>query len=126
MVTELLGVYDAEGSLRGELRYLIGKWRGTAHCELCDITHGRLREKQEFRALRERLPVPLTLVHLDERATDVATASEAAVPCVLARVDGKLHIVMEREALRACGGDVHRFGATLRDALDARGLRFPT
>ena len=42
---ELVGVYHADGSLLGELRYIWGKLRGTAHCTLCDITHGRLSEK---------------------------------------------------------------------------------
>jgi hypothetical protein len=56
--SELVGVYHAEGSLLGELRYVWGKLRGTAHCALCDITHGRLSEKSAFKSLRERLPVP--------------------------------------------------------------------
>lgn len=38
--TRLIGVYDARGSLLGEVAYLWGKVRGTRHCSLCDITGG--------------------------------------------------------------------------------------
>ena len=41
----LWGVYHANGGLVGELTYVIGKLRGTAHCGLCDITHGSVRVK---------------------------------------------------------------------------------
>ena len=40
-ISELVGVYDADGGLPGELAYLWGKLRGTRHCGLCDITHRR-------------------------------------------------------------------------------------
>lgn len=36
---ELIGVYNADGGLFGELRYLVGNARGTAHCALCNIAH---------------------------------------------------------------------------------------
>jgi hypothetical protein len=51
-VEELLGVYDADGGVRGELAYVWGRWRGGVHCSLCDITHTTWRRKQE--ALRRR------------------------------------------------------------------------
>ena len=79
--TELVGVYHADGSLLGELRYVWGKMRGTAHCALCDITHGAIREKASFRACREGQPIPLRNVHLDERDPDVQVATEAHSLC---------------------------------------------
>ena len=54
-VTALTGVYQANGSLSGELRYVVGKLLGSAHCALCDITHGAVREKPGFVACREAL-----------------------------------------------------------------------
>ena len=36
----LVGIFDADGGLRGELRYVIDKLAGRGHCALCDITHG--------------------------------------------------------------------------------------
>src|SRR3954453_18329130 len=75
-ITRLTGVYHAEGSLLGELRYVIGSRLGRTHCALCDITHGRVREKAVWREARDRLAVPFAAVHLDEREPDVRDASE--------------------------------------------------
>jgi hypothetical protein len=119
-VTALIGIYHADGSLRGEVRYLIGKWRGTAHCELCDITHGALRMKQEFSAATERLGIPIELVHLDERTPEVVAASEGHTPCVLARTDDGLELLLDAAALGDCRGEVTRFEAALHTALAGR------
>jgi hypothetical protein len=123
VVTELVGVYDAEGSWRGELRYLIGRWRKTAHCELCDITHGTLRQKAEFRAVVAALPVPWRAVHLDERDAAMHAASDGRTPCVLARSGGRYVEVLDSGRLAACDGDPEAFATALLDAIAARGLR---
>lgn len=36
----LVGVYDADGTVLGELSYFVKARLGRAHCSLCDITHG--------------------------------------------------------------------------------------
>jgi hypothetical protein len=36
----VIGVYNAEGTLKGELLYVLKKMTGHGHCSLCDITHG--------------------------------------------------------------------------------------
>lgn len=48
----VIGVYDADGTAWGELRYWIGARVGRAHCSLCDITHGLVHERAEWRAAR--------------------------------------------------------------------------
>lgn len=53
----LVGVYDADHTLRGELSYWVGARLGRAHRALCDITHGTLRVKADWRACRSGLPV---------------------------------------------------------------------
>jgi hypothetical protein len=44
-VRRLVGVYDADGTLRGEVGYWVGARLGRAHCALCDITHSPIRER---------------------------------------------------------------------------------
>src|SRR5918997_1904740 len=85
VIQGLVGVYHADGGLRGELAYLIGKVRGTAECALCDVTHHALGRKREWRAMVGELGVPFDLVHLNERTPEVRAASEGRTPCVLAR-----------------------------------------
>ena len=119
-VTRLTGVYDAEGSLRGELRYLARTALGGAHCALCDITHGRLREKARWREERARLPVAFEAVHLDERAPEVAAASEGHVPCVVAHTAGGAELLLGRDELEACHGDPAAFVDAVERALARR------
>ena len=124
-VDRLIGVYNADGSLSGELRYVVGRWRGTHHCELCDITHGFLTKKRSFRAVCEGISVPFELVHLDERSPEVAATTEGHAPCVLASVDCDLVIILDTERLRACSGDVDAFSRELRAALARHALSLP-
>ncbi|HMS62771.1 MAG TPA: hypothetical protein PKD63_10860 [Solirubrobacteraceae bacterium] len=119
-VTRLTGVYHADGSLLGELRYVAGTLVGRAHCSLCDITHGRVREKARWRAERERLPVPFTAVHLDERSPAEAAASDGRTPCVLAHTDAGIELLLGPAELSACDKDPATLVAAIETALAAR------
>ena len=118
----LVGVYHADGSLSGELRYVVGKVLGRAHCALCDITHGSLREKAAWRECRDALPVPFETVHLDERSPEVRAATDGLTPCVVAETDDGLVVVLGSEALDACAGDPEAMVSALDAALAAHGL----
>lgn len=127
VVERLVGVYDADGSLRGELSYLLLRLAGRAHCSLCDVTHGTLRRKAEFDEMRARLGVTFDLVHRDERDAATRAATGGDIPCVVAAVRGTpgLVTVLGPEALEAAGGDVPRFESLLTGALRSRGLALP-
>ena len=118
MITRLTGVYHADGSVLGELRYVVGSRLGRTHCALCDITHGRVREKREWRAARDGLAVPFTAVHLDERSTEERDASEGRTPCVLAHHDdGSVSVLIDPPELEACGGDPAALATAISGAL---------
>jgi hypothetical protein len=101
----LVGIYDADGTVRGELAYLIGRARGTAHCALCDITHGRLRRRAEFDDARERLAVPLDLQHRDEIGETVRAAAGGRYPCIVGISASGASVVLGPDDLEACAGD---------------------
>lgn len=121
-VSELIGVYHADGSILGELRYFVGAHLGRTHCALCDITHALVREKPEWRQERATLPVPFRTVHLDERDADVEAASGTVTPVVLARTPGGLVRLLEPEDLDRCGGRPAALLEALRAAAAERGL----
>jgi hypothetical protein len=126
VIDGLVGVYDARGSLRGELAYAWGKLTGRAHCALCDITHRGVRRRPELERWIRTLPVPLELVHLDERTDDVVAASEGRTPCVLARTPGGLVLLLGPADLEPCAGDVDCFADALRRAVDDHDLSLST
>lgn len=116
-IAKLTGVYDANGSLSGELAYWFGARLGRRHCALCDVTHGLVRAKPEWLRLADELPVEFSAVHLDERDPIVEAASRGLVPCVVATFDdGTSEVLIEREQIEACEGDPQRFYQLLVDA----------
>jgi hypothetical protein len=121
----LVGIYEADGGLVGEVRYAIRKLAGRGHCSLCDVTHRGVKSKLEWRVMCEGLSVPFDLVHLNERSPVILEASEGATPCVLAEVDDDLVLILGRDELEHCRGDVPKFADELRIALSDRGITIP-
>ena len=119
-VTRVVGVYDANGGLLGEAAYVWGKVRGTRHCALCDITHGRVRRRPEWDRMVADLGVPVDLLHLNEMPADVRQAVAACgAPVVLARTGDRLLPLLVGAELDALDGSVARLGDLLRARLAA-------
>ena len=86
-VRRFIGVYDANGTLRGELSYFFRAQLGRAHCALCDITHGTIRERKDWREEREALGVPFETFHLNDQPAAVREAAAGVAPVVVAETD---------------------------------------
>ncbi len=123
-VVELVGVYHADGGIVGELRYAAGRLLGRTHCALCDVTHSGVRRRPEWDRMAAGLPVPVRLVHLNERDARERVASPLT-PCVLARTGDGLVEVLGPDDLDGLGGSVEAFADALGPALTARGLVLP-
>ncbi|MCY4726939.1 hypothetical protein NYO98_11685 [Nocardioides sp. STR2] len=118
-VSEVVGVYDADGGLLGEAAYVWGKVRGTRHCGLCDITHATVRRKREWDEMVATLPVPVRLLHLNELDDGLRAAVAATgAPVVLARDAGAWHQVVGARELDAMEGSVRALEAAVRLHLD--------
>ena len=124
IVVRFVGVYNAEHTLRGELSYWFGKRLGTAHCGLCDITHGTFRERADWRSCRSTLPVPFDTYHLDDQPEEVRHLTEGAAPAVIAdTADGPV-LLLGPDDLDACAASPELLVGRLLAAVDERGLRF--
>ena len=117
-VVRLVGVYDADGTALGELSYFLRARAGRAHCALCDITHGAVRERAAWRASRSTLPVPFVTYHRDEQPAAVRTAGAGAPPFVAAElVDGEAVLLLSAGDLQRCGGSPERLVEAVGAAL---------
>lgn len=118
-VVRLVGVYDADGGIAGELRYVVGHLLGRVECALCDITHSPVRRKRSWDALVADLPVPIVTVHRNEIPPDIApVVSVDRLPAVYAvRPDGSAAELVGRDELRGLHGSVDAFGALVRERL---------
>lgn len=125
IVERLSLVYDARGGIVGELAYAIGRARGTRHCALCGLTHGRVRERPAWREFRALLPVPVRAFHLNDRPQDVAAASGGAAPAVIAHAGDEAVLLLGRDELERIGGDLDAFGDALDRQRSAAGLVWP-
>jgi hypothetical protein len=116
-IVRLVGVYDADSTLRGELSYWIGARLGRAHCSLCDITHGLVRERAEWKQCRQDLPVPFDTYHRDDQPSAVRAASGDAAPVVMAETDAGLVTLLDGVALENLDGSPERLIAAVKLAM---------
>jgi hypothetical protein len=119
-ISELVGVYDADGGLVGEVAYVWGRLRGTRHCGLCDITHSTVRRKAEWDRMAARLPVPVRLLHLNELDDGLrASLATMRAPVVLGRDGARWRELVGAAELDAMNGSVGALETALRRHLGA-------
>src|SRR3954466_4013830 len=100
-LVRLVGVYDADSTLRGELSYWIGARLGRAHCALCDITHGLVRERDDWKRCRSTFAVPFDTFHRDDQPEAVRRVVGDALPAVAAETDEGVVALLDPAALEA-------------------------
>jgi hypothetical protein len=118
----LVGVYDADGTRMGEAAYWIGARLGRRHCALCDITHGAVRERSDWRQCKVALPVPFETHHRDDQPADIRAAAGGLAPVVVARTTTGAVLLLSPADLAACGGSADVLMARIEAALGERGL----
>lgn len=126
MVRRLIGVYDADGTMLGELSYFLGARLGRTHCALCDITHGLVRERTEWRAARDDLPVEFVTYHRDDQPDDVRDVIGDRLPAVVAETASGVTVLLDGSDLERCHSDPQSLVAEVRRAVTDRGLSFAT
>jgi len=108
-ISELIGVYDADATLIGEISYWIGARLGTRHCSLCELTHGLFTKKSEWTECARNLAVPFLTYHRNDAPLDVRSAAAGAYPVVLARTADGVSVVLAPAEIEAFGGSTTRF-----------------
>ena len=117
LLKAIWGVYHADGGIVGELRYVFGKLRGTAHCALCGITHSYVSEKKSMKECRSNSPVPFHLVHLNEQNEGLQSITEGVTPCVVAETNEGFQVILYPDELEDCEKKVDSFQQKLDLAL---------
>lgn len=118
----LVGVYNAKGTLKGELTYWVGARLGRQHCGLCDITHGSFREKSEWKSCRAGLPVAFDTYHSDDQPEDVRKLLGNDLPAVVAETESGFVLLLGPQQLENCGGSPSQLVASLTSAAARLGL----
>lgn len=122
-ITRLVGVYDADGTVLGELSYFVRARLDRAHCALCDITHGRVRERRDWQDERSRLPVAIELFHRDDQPEEARATAGSTPPVVLVETtDGRFSVLLSSGELEACSGSPRCLVDGIIEALARHGL----
>ncbi len=121
VVKRLIGVYDADGSLAGELKYWIGARTGRRHCSLCDITSGGRRKSFEWTSCQALLSVEFTFHHRDDAPLAIREILNGAFPAVLVEIDDGISILLGPRELDECNGSSRQLERAINSSLEQRG-----
>ena len=121
-ITRLIGVYDADGTLRGEIAYWIGARLGRRHCSLCDVTHGAFTEKSDWKRCRTALPVPFDTYHRNDQPDEVRRATGDHAPVVVAETAEEILVLLDDAQISAAGGDPDHLITAIERAVESLGL----
>ena len=102
-------IYNAEGSIKGELKYLYEKYFKDIKCSMCDITHGVFTQKKKWGNNCSASHLNIKCLHLDELTKDIKDLVINEAPCVVAQVNSTNKIVINNKELANMGGDVDSF-----------------
>lgn len=116
-IRRLVGVYRADGGLRGELRYLAGHYLRGESCSLCEITHGRVRRKTAWDEACAGLGVAFDLLHLNELDADLSAYVGDGAAMVVADTPTGFVTLITNDELAQMHGDVTAFMTLLHSRL---------
>ena len=117
LAVELIGVYDADSTLLGEVSYWIGARFGITHCSLCELTHGLFTEKPQWRECSSEWGIPFKTFHRNDAPDDVLSALNGSFPAVLVRTTDGLSIILTKHELENFKGRTAEFTQWLSDYL---------
>ena len=114
----LYGVYDADSGAWGELKYILGKASGLAHCSLCDLTHGwSLKGKKDWLNFTNQCGLEFKLLHRNEQSNELTKVTSDRIPCIAQKVGHSYSIIVTPDELQACEADIVKFKIVLASKL---------
>jgi hypothetical protein len=125
-IVRLVGVYDADSTLRGELAYWVGARLGRRHCSLCEISHGSVRARPEWKSCQAGLPVPFDMYHRNDQPDSIRAACGGEAPVVVAVTDTGHVVLLDAGDLAACDGSIDLLVESIEQSAERLGLRWAT
>ena len=102
-VVRLHGVYDASGTILGDVSYFLRRALFNQHCALCDITHSTFTRRRSWDVCVEGLGIEFQLHHRNDAPSSVTDATGYAVPCVISETEnGTFTLLVNSEGLTGC------------------------
>lgn len=116
----LILVYPGDSGLRAMMLDVLKKAVGREDCALCEITYSPLGKRSAWRQCERRLELPVSELHRDQLPVEWRITS-AELPCVLVRAgESPPSVLVARDQIATCRGNVAALEACIRAALSAR------
>ena len=97
----VVGIYNADGGISGELRYVLDKVMGRSDCGLCELTHGwNAFGKRVWREACRTSPVPIEMIHRDQATESQLTAAKS-LPVVLMGEEGTWRVAADADLIHS-------------------------
>ena len=116
-INQIIGVYHADGGILGELKYRTGKFFGGSHCALCDITHTSTGKKEVWKKCEEKLGLPITFVHLNERNEELLKYTNGNTPCIVGKTSTNYTMLASKKELEECNTNATALAELLKKKL---------
>ena len=115
-------IYNASGTIGGEISYLYGKYFQNQHCELCDITHSSVSAKPEWKAWISNLSCENYVLHTNEAEKMSIDFSGFTLPVVLIERGNGLEELISKKDMAQSGKGVDAFSQLFLKKLNEFGL----
>ena len=116
-INKIIGIYHADGGVLGELKYKVGTFFGGSHCALCDITHTKTGKKDIWRKCEQKLGIPISFVHLNERNEKLMDYTKGNTPCIVGKTSTNYVMLATKKELEECNGNATALAELLEKKL---------
>ena len=102
-VVRLHGVYDASGTILGEVSYFLRRALFNQHCALCDITHSTFTRRRSWDVCVDGLGIEFQLHHRNDAPSSVTDTTGYSAPCVVSETEnGTFTVLVNSDELARC------------------------
>lgn len=111
---KIIGIYNVDSDMVSKIKYMTSRVLKVSDCALCDITNGwHPLGKPQWRQEQKLTPEFITL-HKDQQTPEMRLVTDGLTPCVLVLQDEQFRIIMTKEDLLSCAGDLQVLIANIR------------
>jgi hypothetical protein len=117
-MTRIIGIYNADGSILGELKFAVNKVTGKSNCGLCDLTHGwNPLGKSSWKRASSSSHVEIELLHRNELTTEQSeTAGD--LPAIIVEKVGEWKKIMSADDIFSFSGNASGFLTQIETLVD--------
>lgn len=105
MTERILFIYNADSGLFNTLTDIAHKLisPSTYQCDLCSITHGIFKERDQWRSFIETLPFEVLFFHRDEFGAQYDVDNlNIEFPCLLREQEDRLSLLLSASDIASC------------------------